>query len=326
MKQYRFGLEKYNGPHSRYTCPQCGMRNEFTRYINNYTGDYINEKVGRCNRENKCGYHYLPYQYFIDNNIDYPFSNFIKNIPQETEKTPSLITWDYLTKSISSPDEFSKVIHENNFIRFLFDFFQNEKIVKDLYDKYYLGILKNWTNEAIIFWQIDQRNVIRTGKVMLYDPLTGKRKNKVTWMHRILKIPNYNLVQCFFGEHLLRDKHKKQVVIVESEKTAIIASYFYPDYIWLAAGSVEGLNEEKCRVLQGRDVVLMPDLNAYEKWMKKAMQLSHITSFKVCNILERIAQPEEKYQGLDIADFLLKEIRRPYFLKIYEELRILFSL
>ena len=28
---------------------------------------YINDNVGKCNRLDKCGYHYTPHQYFTDN-------------------------------------------------------------------------------------------------------------------------------------------------------------------------------------------------------------------------------------------------------------------
>lgn len=42
---------------------------------------------------------------------------------------------------------------------------------------------------------------------MLYNPTTGKRikepYNHVTWVHSVLHKEDYNLKQCFFGEHLL---------------------------------------------------------------------------------------------------------------------------
>jgi hypothetical protein len=50
-----------------------------------------------------------------------------------------------------------------------------------------------------------------------------KPQARISWVHSVLKLPNYNLSQCFFGEHLLIDT-TKTVAIVESEKTAVIAS------------------------------------------------------------------------------------------------------
>lgn len=99
---------------------------------------------------------------------------------------------------------------------------------------------------------------------MLYSPITGKRikepYNHVTWALKTMKQPEFAIQQCFFGEHLLRD-NINPVAIVESEKTATIASVYLPQFIWIAAGNLNGLNEEKCSVLKGRQVILYPDLS-----------------------------------------------------------------
>ena len=68
MNTYRFILEKYRGISTRYTCPQCGRKHTFTRYIDTENNNqYLSDKVGKCNRLDKCGYHYTPRQYFTDN-------------------------------------------------------------------------------------------------------------------------------------------------------------------------------------------------------------------------------------------------------------------
>ena len=68
MSNYRYQLEKYRGRGTRYTCPQCGRKQSFTRYIDTYNNNiYINDNVGMCNRIDKCGYHYTPKQYYTDN-------------------------------------------------------------------------------------------------------------------------------------------------------------------------------------------------------------------------------------------------------------------
>ena len=65
---YRFILEKYRGISTRYTCPQCGRKHTFTRYIDTENNNqYLGERVGKCNRLDKCGYHYTPREYFTDN-------------------------------------------------------------------------------------------------------------------------------------------------------------------------------------------------------------------------------------------------------------------
>ena len=65
---YRYQLEKYRGRSTRHVCPQCGRKSVFTRYIDTENNNiYISDIVGKCNRLDKCGYHYTPHQYFTDN-------------------------------------------------------------------------------------------------------------------------------------------------------------------------------------------------------------------------------------------------------------------
>ena len=68
MNDYRYQLERYRGSGTRYVCPQCGRKYSFTRYIDTHNNnEYVNERVGKCNRLDKCGYHYTPKQYYTDN-------------------------------------------------------------------------------------------------------------------------------------------------------------------------------------------------------------------------------------------------------------------
>jgi len=105
---------------------------------------------------------------------------------------------------------------------------------------------------------------------------------------------------------LINQNYSKPIAIVESEKTAIIASVYLPQFIWVAVGSLSNLNAEKSSVLRGRTVVLYPDLNGFEKWSEKAKALSDIASFRVSDLLERKATEAEREQGLDLADYLTR--------------------
>lgn len=73
-----------------------------------------------------------------------------------------------------------------------------------------------------------------------------------------------------FGEHLLKTHPDKVVVLVESEKSAVIGSAIFPDYVWLATGGKSQMREEKLRVLSGRTVLLFPDADAYAEWKQRA--------------------------------------------------------
>ena len=124
---------------------------------------------------------------------------------------------------------------------------------------------------------------------MVYDPVTGKRvkqpRNLVTWVHTALKLEKYNLVQCLFGEHLLTSAGDKIVVIVESEKTAIICSRLVPDVVWLACGGCQNLSKKICQPLAGRNVLLMPD-NGKSVYISDIMEWKATkTGDDICDLL-----------------------------------------
>jgi hypothetical protein len=304
MMEYKYILEPYKGMNTRYRCPNCQRRDKtFSLYIDTVTGEHLHPTVGRCNRESNCGHHYTPKQYFQDNNISsdtiQPKTNKPRNIPPY-HKPVSLIPLELFKASLKG--------HENNhFVKYLFNLFGVE-VTSKLVSHYFISTSKYW-NGATVFWQIDTKGKIRTGKIMLYNATTGKRVkepfNHVNWVHKALKQVNFELKQCLFGEHLLIDK-TKPVAIVESEKTAIIASAYLPQFIWLAVGSLTNLNAEKCGILKGRTVILFPDLNGFDKWSSKAKELSHLAIFAVSDLLERNATETEKKQGFDLADYLIK--------------------
>lgn len=113
--------------------------------------------------------------------------------------------------------------------------------------------------------------------------------------------------QCFFGEHLLSKNPTQSVAIVESEKSALIAAHYMPDFIWLATGGMHGcFKADAVNALKGRSVMLCPDLGAKDVWKTKLDLLSPIcTKAILSDSLEQYATDEQRKSGLDIADFLL---------------------
>ncbi|MBL7766986.1 MAG: hypothetical protein JNJ58_12870 [Chitinophagaceae bacterium] len=303
MNTKRYTLEPYKGMKTRYRCPCCQQRDKtFSLYIDTVTGEHLHPNVGRCNRESKCGYHYTPKQYFKDNNIsfDTPQLKAYKPPPiKPLHKPVSFIPVKVFKASL-------KGYESNHFVKFLINLFGVE-ITEQLVSRYFIATSKYWQG-ATVFWQIDTQGKVRTGKIMLYSPNTGKRikmpYNHISWVHSALKQPEFELKQCLFGEHLLIDK-SKPVAIVESEKTAIIASVYLPQFIWVAVGSLTNLNAERCSVLKGRNVILFPDLNGFDKWSSRAKALSNLARFAVSDLLERKATDAERKQGFDLADYLI---------------------
>lgn len=179
-----------------------------------------------------------------------------------------------------------------------------------IFQLYCVGTSKKWGGSTV-FWQIDRQQRVRTGKIMLYDPATGHRvkepRSYVSWVHTELRLEHFNMKQCLFGEHLLADNPSKAVAIVESEKSALIATHFMPDFVWLATGGIHGcFNADIIGVLKNRAVILCPDLGAKDVWREKARLLSAVCSKVVfSDKLEQCATDEQRERGLDIADFLL---------------------
>lgn len=305
MDDYRYILEPYHGMASRHHCPACNNHEKtFSRYIDCKTGKFIDPSVGRCNRDSKCGYHYTPKQYFQDNpsgneNNQLEKAIYNQKVIYSAPKPVPYISPDVFKASLKNYDS-------NNFVIFLFDLF-GINVTNQLIAQYFIGTSKYW-NGATVFWQIDISGKIRDGKIMLYNPELGKRIqtpfNHITWVHSALKMSDFTVNQCLFGEHLLKDS-TKPIAVVESEKTAIIASVYFPQFIWVAVGGKQGLTKERCLVLKGRKVILFPDLGCFEKWSMKAKELSYLADFIVSDLLEKKATENEKTDGLDLADYLV---------------------
>jgi hypothetical protein len=309
-------LQKYKGISSRQTCPECGQKQSFTLYLDGNTNEPIHRTVGKCNRESKCGYHYTPKQYFMDNPS--PFSpplggGWLGSKPITPPQPAGTIHFSFVEKSAS---------YRSNFVCFLCEIL-TDKQIEYVVEHYALGATKN---KEIIYWQIDITGKVRTGKIMQYNPETGKRikheSGSIDWVHSKLKksgtLPeDYNLQQCFFGEHLLTIYPEATVCIVESEKSALISAAIFPNFIWLASGGIQGLAVDKCKVLNDRTVILYPDLNAFEKWNEKAQMLNSLfpsplgegLGVRCSTLLEDIATPEAKAKGLDVADFMINQLR-----------------
>lgn len=320
-------LQRYTGKDSRKTCPKCEKSNSFTLYLDGDTNQPINRMVGICNHTNSCGYHYTPKQYFIDNpptpaaRDRVPMRSTAIHPPMmpATPKATGLIPVEYMGRSQGT---------KSDFVQFLRDLFENinglNQSIDEVCERYKLGSTKSGN---VIFWQVDINGKVRTGKIMQYDPATGKRVHNasgaIDWVHNKLKragtVPqDFNLRQCYFGEHLLSSQPDSTIAIVESEKTAVIASVLMPQYIWIAAGNINGLTLDKSSALRGRSVILFPDLSkelptrptAFAQWNRRAAEIRRVYGCKVVvsDILERIATDEEKENGLDIADYLIRQI------------------
>ena len=308
MMEHEYSLDRSS---RKYTCPECKQK-RFVLYINNSTRTPLHSTVGRCDREIDCRYEKTPREYFADNRTLFDTEKPYKPPPPPPKpQLPDVnIDWKNVESKLNNHDK-------NVFIQWL-----SGKVGKEAaYEaatRYFVGTSKIY-GYSPIFWQIDLKGKHRTGKIMQYDKNGRRRKDipeqeAIKWIHVLLgqTKDKYKLNQCLTGEHLLIDT-SKPVAVVEAPKTAIVASIYLPDFIWVACDTANGLGgeksglSEKCNVLKGRDVVLYPDCKAFEFWSKKAVQLSEIcNSVSVSSLIEQNATEHEREKGFDIADYLIR--------------------
>lgn len=310
-KDIHFCLERYktNGT-NRYTCPSCGRKKCFTRYINLDTGKYVDDDCGKCNHVSSCGYHYPPREYYRDHpepntqtsarnrhdsqHTDYP----LHDEPQTTFYDISMVQ---KAKGRTSP------------FRTWFESlpFDHERIQQVLAD-YYVGATNtdtrvNGTNygPAVIFWQIDEQQRVHDGKVMAYHP-NGHRVEGWANTVRALCVKHHKGPQLdhtdkvLFGVHLITRYPDRIVCIVESEKTALICACRYPDYLWLATGGCGNLTSERLQPLMDRKLVIYPDSGEYTKWQQRMQESLH-RHYHIIDYLETYPP------NTDIADLILGE-------------------
>ena len=308
MSTHRFILEPYKGVSTRHTCPACHNKRCFSKYMDMEKQIKFPDYVGRCDHEQKCGYHLTPHDYFEQN-------------PMEKEKLMETDLRQYskveetkpIATSFIDANMVERSLHcypANKLFQFLSSQFGENETLK-MMTKYKVGISKHWEG-ATVFWQIDNQDHTRIGKIILYNSRTGKRVKEphdhITWVHSLLHKDSYNLKQCFFGEHLLQSENTRPIALVESEKIALIASYYLPQYLWIASGGKNGcFNASNLSALAGRSVILFPDLGATDYWKDKAgLMKSYIIDVQLFDYLETHATEKDRKEGYDIADYLLK--------------------
>ena len=97
-------------------------------------------------------------------------------------------------------------------------------------------------------------------------------------------------------------------VLVESEKSAVIGSAIFPDYVWLATGGKSQMREEKLCVLAGQTVLLFSDAVAYAEWKQRVESMTFCLVMG-SDIIERNDTPKLNADHIDIADWIIFQIR-----------------
>lgn len=274
MKTYKWQLRK--GSRKEY-CPNCGQK-RFVPYVLASDGVTLaGAEFGRCDREQNCGYQRYP-----------DGERYTVAEPQKIQPRPRL---EYVGDLHVSTD--------SNLFEWACGLLGLSDAVLAWSD-YNVGCIGG----RVIWWQIDREGVVRAGKVMSYRPDGHRDKSDqwgVTWAHKHPQLKHLfkgeELKQCLFGEQLLSKYPDKPVVLVESEKTAVIMSRIYTDHIWLATGGSQGIKSvERITPLIGRKVLLIPDNGQYWNWKR----IADLYGWNIYEGLEKNAP----FDGADILDII----------------------
>ena len=185
---------------------------------------------------------------------------------------------------------------------------------------------------GVIFWQIDTLEQTCDGKIMYYRPDCHRdHQRHPQWVSNLLKrqflgrfpemaawMPETH--HCLFGTHQLSEElivnseelaTARTIAVVEAEKTAVILSAHYPQYLWLAAGGLTELTAQKLFPLRHHRIVLFPDTDtdqtAYKRWYTIAQEARRLydLDIHVSSLLERRATAAQKQAKIDLVDYCL---------------------
>ena len=336
--EHRYIFEKGSKKHH---CPECSKK-RFVRYIDTETGNLLPHHYGRCDRESKCSYHLNPYkdgytkmiweQEQVQSTSDWKPHKPTFNKVQYPKSKPVFIPDEVLKQTLSGYEK--NVFIQNLLSRVAFPFCIDE--VEKVISSYHLGTIQNgYRKGANTFPFIDFQGNIRAIQVKQFNEHnhtagtdflhsiiekyhTRNNKPLPEWLEAYHK--NDTKVSCLFGEHLLAKHPHNPIALVEAPKTAIYGTLYFgfpeqqTNLLWLAVYNLSSLNLNKCKSLKSRNVYLFPDLSkdgkAFELWSGKAKQIQSQlqgTHFTVSNLLEQLATEQDKLQGKDIADYLIKQ-------------------
>ena len=189
-------------------------------------------------------------------------------------------------------------------------------------ERYRLGKSKNGKP---IFWMIDERGIVRDGRI-------GDTWVSMIFKRRYPECGRYIVAKhCLFGEHLISERRATlgtdpsvqpevadifvspqccTVAIVESERSAVVLSELFPECIWMAYSYPSNFTVDKLAPLQGCVVSIYPHTDptgcTYVSFLELADQARRLydIDLSVVSLLEEHASEEQKERCIDILDFI----------------------
>lgn len=189
---------------------------------------------------------------------------------EKVQPEPKTVTRDVFTASIAR-----ELYKENKFALWLASLYEQSGKADNRAEARKLAgaALQNWNVGTsvrpgkitrTVFWELDKSGRIRRPVAIPYGP-DGKRlkRENGTLPDEPESEPlGFTIAQgyspCLYGEWQLLQRPTDLVVLVESQKTAILASLAFPEFVWLAVGG-KNISAQKAAALAGRDVLVLFD-------------------------------------------------------------------
>ena len=257
-------------PKKKGTCPNCKTKGTF-RYYEGFPPEY-----GKCDRENNCGHHNKP-----NGSINGYALALAKPEPKIIYPSEQLCV-DILNDQKSNFHKFCK---------------EHLKITDEHLRKWNVGTKGNET--AFVY----QNKASRYVNIVHIEYGSNGKRNKEKHPYSLKAVSgNEKYSLNLFGEHLLSSN--KIICLVESEKTACIASSFYPHFDWLATGGNNKLTGEKIHALFNRKIYYLNDADKAGKENSTLKRLrEYQQDFQIINLYP------DRSDGYDLADAIIDELR-----------------
>lgn len=303
MSSFKYSLSK--SP-KKLICPNPSCQKKtFVPYVYNDDLKEVDTNLyGRCDRENNCGYHHHP-------------------------ETDSEFVPDHEVSEVQQP-EYEQI-------------FAPAEKVNPIINRTHQGTspLHKWCASKLL---IPVEHLIEFGvytdgekTAFLYKDRNGNVTN-IKWFkykengHRDKSFNSFSLSQpknppstpaknteaqkikkfflSLFGEHLLDPKKERIVCVVESEKSAAIAKFFYPQFDWVGCGSANGLSDGS----NGTSNKIAPLMNRLVYWLADAdkagrdnSSIRNLNKYEIKHFV--IDLFPERNDGYDIGDAIEDGLR-----------------
>lgn len=268
-------------------------------YVYTDSLEVVADKYGRCDRQNNCDYHIHPNE---DKEFTPSHKVNPKPKPEEVQIYPEPSVTDLITKRTKSC---TSNLH---------------KYCKQL------GI----TTAHMLIWGVYTDGTNSDKTVFIFRRQGDNKIVNLKWLkykengHRDKDFNSFSLKQPphtppkkateppiinkyflgLFGEHLLGLDNSKTVCIVESEKTAVIAAFFYKDYDWVSCASANGLTDARIKVLHNRKVIWLCDADKAGRGNSSINRAKkYLLNFHLADLFP------DRDDGYDLADAIIDGLR-----------------